>query len=485
VARHRGAVRHQPSGLTAAASADLTVGRTAETETPENLKQVGYMELGRALLAASLEPETGLDVFSHELEVDWVRRALETTQTATIRRRKLPAEYVVWLVVGMGLFRDRSIQDVVRHLNLVLPDADAPRGRGRVTGSAIVQARDRLGSEPLAVLFAETAANWATASADKHRWRGLAVYGIDGTTLRIPDTEENESEFGRPGSSRGRAAYPQVRVVALMVLRSHLMAAAAFGASSDSEVKLAETIWPTLPENSITIVDRGFISYKVFHDIQSGAGNRHWLTRSKSNLKTRVVKRLGRGDSLIEIPINRNLRRAHPHLPENLQARAIRYERPGFPPQALLTSLVDAEKYPAAEIIDLYHERWELELGFDEIKTHTLNREETLRSRAPERIRQELWGLILGYNLVRLAMERAADRAKLPPRRISYKSSLMVIRGFWFTAWEVSPGNVPRHVRALHDDLAVLVLPERRQRRYPRAVKIKMSNYPLKREGLK
>ena len=280
------------------------------------------MELGQALLAASIAPDTSLDVLSRELDLDWIKRALEATGTATIRRRKLPAEYVVWIVVGMALFRDRPIQDVVRHLNLVLPDADKPRGRGRVSGGAIVQARDRLGSEPLAVLFADTADNWATPSAEQHRWRGLAVYGVDGSTLRIPDTEENEAAFGRPGSSRGRAAYPQVRVVALMVLRSHLLAAAEFGASTASEVKLAERIWPTLPENSVTIVDRGFISYRVFHDIQSGGKERHWLTRSKVNLKPQVVKSLGRGDHLVEIPINRTLRRAHPHLPETLSARA-------------------------------------------------------------------------------------------------------------------------------------------------------------------
>jgi len=480
VARHRGSIRHQPSGLTAASSAGH-IGRTAEAQTPEILNEADYMDLGQALLAASMEPETGLDVFSRDLDLDWVRRALETTQAATVRRRKLPAEHVVWLVIGMGLFRDRSIQDVVRHLNLVLPDTDRPRGRGRVTGGAIVQARNRLGSEPLALLFADTADDWATASADQHRWRGLAVYGVDGSTLRIPDTEENEAAFGRPGSSRGRAAYPQVRVIALMVLRSHLVAAAEFGASSDSEVKLAERIWPTLPDNSVTIVDRGFISYKVFHDIQSGGDNRHWLTRSKSNLKMRVAKRLGRGDHLVEIPVNRSLRRAQPHLPEVLPTRAIRYQRRGFRPQILLTSLLDAKKYPAAEIIDLYHERWEIEIGFDEIKTHTLDRQETLRSRAPERLLQELWGLALGYNLVRLEMERAAARAKLPPCRISYKASLLIMRSFWLTAWQVSPGNLPRHIEALHEDVALLVLPERRQRSYPRAVKIKMSNYPLKR----
>src|SRR6266540_2024035 len=180
------------------------------------------MDLGQALLAASIAPETGLDVFSRELDLDDIRRALEATGTATIRRRKLPAEHVVWIVVGMGLFRDRPIQAVVRHLNLVLPDAKRPGGLGRITGGAVVQARDRLGSEPLAVLFGDTADNWATASADKHRWRGLVVHGLDGSTLRIPDTEENEAAFGRPGASRGRSAYPQVRIVALMVLRSHI-----------------------------------------------------------------------------------------------------------------------------------------------------------------------------------------------------------------------------------------------------------------------
>jgi hypothetical protein len=358
------------------------------------------MDLGQALLAASIAPETGLDVFSSELDLDTIRRALEATGTATIRRRKLPAEHVVWIVVGMGLFRDRPIQDVVRHLNLVLPDAKRPRGLGRITGGAIVQARDRLGSEPLAVLFGDTADNWATASADKHRWRGLAVYGIDGSTLRIPDTEENEAAFGRPGASRGRAAYPQVRVVALMVLRSHVLAAAEFGPSTSSELKLAAKLWPLLADDSITLIDRGFISYKVFHDIRSGGKNRHWLTRAKAKLTFRVVKRLGRGDDLVELPINRHLRRTHPDLPEALQVRAIRYQRRGFRPQTLLTSLLDSTRYPASEIAELYHERWELELGFDEIKTHTLDREEALRSRTPERIRQELWGLAIGYNLV-------------------------------------------------------------------------------------
>ena len=439
------------------------------------------MPIGSTLLdvGAGERSET-FELFSRHIDPAWIEEALRTTETVTVRRRKLPAEYVVWIVIGMGLFRDRSIQEVVRHLDLVLPDVASPSGRGVVTGGAVVQARDRLGDQPMAALFAQTARHWAALSAAKLRWRGLEVYGVDGSQLRIADTEENEAVFGRPASGRGHTGYPQLRIVALMVLRSHLLADLVVGPCTDAEQLLAQPLWDKLPDSSLTIVDRGFISYPVFHQIQSQGRQRHWLTRAKSNLQWSIVKRLGPNDHLVELPVHRNTRRAHPELPESLPARAVRYQRRGFRPQILLTSLLDPVAYPAAEIRDLYHERWELELGFDEIKTHTLEREEALRSRAPDRVRQELWGLAIGYNLVHLEMERVARRTGIPPRRISYRHALMLIRNFWITAWVASPGVLPRRLETLHEELALLILPDRRPRRFPRAVKIKMSNYPLK-----
>jgi hypothetical protein len=267
-----------------------------------------------------------------------------------------------------------------------------------------------------------------------------------------------------------------------MVLRSHVLAGLVIGACGEGEVTLAASLWSKLPEASLTIVDRGFLSYLLFHQIQTQGPNRHWLTRAKKNLQWRVRQRLGPHDGLVDLPVHRNLRRAHPELPATLPARAIRYHQRGFRPHTLLTSLLDPAAYPAAEIIALYHERWELELGFDEVKTHTLEREETLRSRAPARVRQEIWGLAIGYNLVRLEMARVAARAAVAPPRISYRHTLMFIRNFWLTAWLAPPGVLPRRLEALHDELALLLLPPRRsQRRCPRAVKIKMSNYPLKR----
>jgi len=441
------------------------------------------MDLGRVLEAVgSGERSASFEVFADSLDRHWIEAALAATGTATVRRRKLPAEQVVWIVIGMALFRDRSIQEVVHHLDLVLPGRTPTNRRASATSSAVVQARDRLGVAPLATLFEQTASRWAGASADAHRWRGLAVCGVDGSALRIPDTPENEAAFGRPGSGRGPAGYPQLRLVVLMVLRSHLLAGLNLGPWSVGEATLAEPLWQKLPDHSVTILDRGFLSYALLHRLATSGTERHWLIRAKSNLKWRTVKRLGPNDELVEILVSRKTRRDHPELPDPLQVRAVRYQRQGFRPQILLTSLLDPATYPAAEIAELYHERWELELGFDEIKTHTLEREEALRSRAPERIRQEVWGLAIAYNLLRLHMQHVAQREQVAPSRISFRHTLLLVRNFWqLTAWLASPGNLPRRLEGLHQELGLLILPPRRPRRYPRAVKIKMSNYPRSR----
>jgi hypothetical protein len=438
------------------------------------------MELGEALLAVGAgERAASFEIFSDTLDPAWIAQALEATGTATVRRRKLPAERAVWLVIGMGLLRDRSIEEVVRHLNLVLP---ARGERQTVTKGAIAQARARLGPHPLAALFGQTAAVWAPASADAYRWRGLAVFGVDGTTLRVPDSAENDAAFGRvPTRWESTGGYPLVRLVALMVLRSHVLAGVAFGPYAASELALAEPLWAQLPDASLTIVDREFATYELFGRLADPSLQRHWLTRVKKRLRWDVVQSLGAGDAVVELRPSASHRRAHRALPEVLRVRAVRYHRRGFRPQTLLTSLLDAAAYPATEIVALYHERWEIELGFDEVKTHTLERKEALRSKTPARIAQELWGLAIGYNLVRLAMARVAGRLGVPPPRISFRHALQLVRLCWLTGWLASPGVLPRRLDTLDGELALLVLPERRPRRYPRAVKIKMSNYPRKR----
>jgi hypothetical protein len=426
--------------------------------------------------------------FGKEIDSQWVDKALEQTGTASIRRRRLPASLVVWLVIAMALFRDRSVQEVVRHLRLVLPGGNTgERCRGELATSAVPQARYRVGAAPMEVLFTRTAEAWAVAAAEQHRWRGLALFGVDGTVLRLQDTDENVAAFGLPASGRNRSGYPQARLVVLMALRSHLAAGAVFGpckGKKTGEQTLACQLWPLLPESSLVIVDRGFLDYGLFfrlsHDADGeNASQKHWLVRAKKNLRWKTREILGKGDALVELTISPQARKKDPSLPKRMQARAIEYRVGLHPPQTLLTSLTDAEAFPAKEIAALYHQRWEIELGYDEIKTHMLERQEALRSKKPEGVRQEIWGILLAYNLVRRKMLEIAQTAGVEPIRVSFRHSLQLIRVFCLVeAWTMTPGNLPKRLEDFHEMMVLLLLPERRpKRRYVRHVKIKMSNY--------
>jgi Insertion element 4 transposase N-terminal/Transposase DDE domain len=414
------------------------------------------------------------------MPAEWIEGALSASGTATMRRRRIPAEQAVRLVLGMALYRGLSIVEIMEHLQLALPDE---RGRG-VAPSAPIQARARLGDEALRWIFERSAHQWGHAAARRHAWRGLAVYGVDGTTVRVPDSPENRATFGgQTGRLETHSGYPQVRMVTLMALRTHLLAAARIGGYATGELTLAEDIWAEVPDASVCIVDRGFFTATTLTALASTGKSRHWLTRTRKRTQLRRIKRLGKNDELVEIVLGDSTRRnLDVELPQPWIARAVRYQRPGFPPQVLLTSMLDHRSYPAREIAALYHERWELELGFDEVKTEMLDREEALRSQSPRGVAQEIWALALVYNLVRAEMESIADDAGVPPTRVSFVTALHLMRSFWFLAARIAPARLPRQLAKLRGDISRFILPERRTTRlFPRAVKIKMSNYPRKR----
>jgi len=427
-------------------------------------------------VAAFALPEN-LDGLRAHLNPDWIEAALAYTGTASVRRRRFPAEQVVWLVIAMALYRNEPIENVVERLDLALPD----ERETLLAKSAISQARKRLKDEALEYLFAVTAAEWSARSADQHRWRGFALYGWDGTTMRVPDSPENREAFGGQRSHRGESGYPQVRVVASMALRSHILSEFRIADYHTGETTLAKGLWDSIPDNSLVLFDRNFLIKGQLVRFET-RGNRHWLSRSKSNTKWSVVKHLGPNDDLVELEID------EPGLPKTWQIRAIRYKHPRFPVSTLLTSLVDADAYPAKELVALYHERWECELAYDELKTHMLQRQEAIRSRSPQGVRQELWGIAIAYNLVRLEMERAAAEAKVPPTRISFTAAMMHIVSeiSWLKGQRLSLGTIPSRLERIRQRLKRLVLPERRtERSFPRAVKVKMSNYARKRPTVK
>jgi hypothetical protein len=415
-----------------------------------------------------------------------IEEALLATGTATIRRRRLPADRTVWLMLGMALMRDLPITEVARQLEVALPAAD---GSKTVASSALTQARARLGADPMEWLFLRTSEEWAGANADRDRWRDLALYAVDGTTLRVADSAANRKHFGGHDSGRhagGRdkrtSGYPLMRVVVLMALRSHLLAGALFGPYAVDERAYAKALWDTVPDHSLVLVDRGYLQADVLVPLMSTGTSRHWLTRAKSTTKYRLIRRLGPGDELVEFEVSSEARRKNPALPTRFDARAIRYQRKGFRTQILLTSLVDEKRYPADELRALYHERWEIELGFGELKTDMLERLETIRSKSPVAVAQETWALLTSYNLVRLEMARIAAELDVAPTRISFVASLRYFVEQWVWASQTqTPGAIPQRLSTMRDRLRQFLLPPRRPNRvFPRAVKIKMSNYSRK-----
>lgn len=432
-----------------------------------------------ALELALLRQRTpdGFTNFHRNIPAELILQALAETDTASVRRRRLPAEQVVWLIIGMALMRDLTIVQVVDRLQLALP------GKQPVAASTVAEARARLGKAPLEWLFVTTADTWAHRSARQHAWRGLAIYGVDGSSLRVADSDENRKHFGGTDGHRGESGYPLVRVVVLMALRSHLLAAVQFGPYATHENEYAEKLWSSVPAHSLVIVDKAYLGANIL--VPLATGDRHFLIRAKSNTKWRVVEKLGRNDEIVEMDVSHHARNnLDTTLPKTWRARAIRYQRKGFPPSVLLTSLLDAKAYPASEIVAMYHERWELELGYDEIKTEMLEARESIRSKSPKAVEQELLGVLLAYNLVRLEMERIAALADVSPTRVSFVATMEVFATEWFWFATMAAGAIPKRIHTVEQKLIRLLLPERRsERRYPRAVKIKMSNYPRKRRS--
>ena len=331
---------------------------------------------------SALTPDADKGAFDRicdHLNPEWIEEALQATGTASVRKRRLPSVQVIWLVLGMALYRHRPIHELVQRLGLVLPGVGAPAKSG------VAKARARVGPEPIRWLFEQTATKWAHESARRHAWRKLALYGLDGTTARVPDSDENRAHFGGSNSGRGdgQSGYPLARAVTLMALRSHLLAGMRFGPYATSELAYAAELWGQMPDDSLLIVDRLFLCAEVLVPIFWTGTNRHWLLRAKVNTAWTVVKRLGKGEQIVELKVSSVARAKNPALPKTILARAIRYQRRGFKPHWLLTSLFDPAVHPAKEVVELYHERWELELGFDEVKTEMLERQEAIRSQRP------------------------------------------------------------------------------------------------------
>ena len=427
-------------------------------------------------LVESQQP-VDLDRLGEHLPYDWIESAVQVSGVASIRRRRLPAQQVVWLVIALALYRHQSISEVVDELDLALPARDA----SFVSKSAVAQARQRTGAAPLAWLFRESAHNWVAQDQAQYQFKGFSLFAMDGTTLRTPDSAANRDHFGAPACVHARVgSYPQLRAVTLTAIPTHLVRDVEFGPYDINEMLSAGKLIPRVPGNSITVFDRGFLSAQLLCNLVAGDQNRHFIIPAKSNTCWEVIAGQP-GDQMVRMRVSPQARRKCPELPEFWQARAVLSVDARGRQRTLLTSLTDRRRFKPADIVACYKRRWQIETSYHELKQSMLGMELTLRSQTVEGVYQEMWGTLIAYNLIRLEMAKAALEARRTPEDLSF------IRAFHTIQYEMtwaaatrSYGKLPALLRRLRERLKQLPNEKRPGRSCARAVKSRPFRYTVR-----
>jgi hypothetical protein len=390
--------------------------------------------------AGRLSDYLSLGVVARVYRRDLVDDVLLETRRREKRTRLLPARLVVYYVIALALFFGEAYEEVMRKMVGGLRLVSAwERGWRVPTASALCQARQRLGEAPLRQLFERAAAPLATSSTIgawlSHRWRLMA---IDGVTLDVPDTPENEKEFGRPSSRTGQGgAFPQVRVVGLGECGTHAIVAADLGPIRTGERELAERLLVDLDEDMLVMFDRGFFSYHFFTQVQATGAEA--LFRVSSQLTLPVLQRLPDDSYLsaitpkgISAPTSMGEARWRVANRQAALVRVVEYQitdrDTGGEVYRLITTITDWREALSGDLAAAYNQRWEFEIALDEIETHQIAHTRVLRSKSPEMVRQEIWGILLAHYAIRALMVEAAHDADIDPDRLSFMQSLRVIR---------------------------------------------------------
>jgi len=369
-----------------------------------------------------------LGVIAKFFPVEAIREVLKQTNRASVRERDLPAHVVVYYVIALALYMRSSYREVLRCLLEGVQWLLDPSAKVKVAGkSGISQARSRLGAEPLKKLYAAVVAPIAgkrTKGAWYRQWR---LVSLDGSTLDVADTAENDKAFGRPGSSRGSSAFPKIRFVALLENGTHVLWGAHMDGYGTDERTLAGKVISSLGQGMLCMADRLFPAYQLWRAATKTGAELLWRTRQNARLE--VEKRLPDGSYLSRMYASTKDRAKKRN---GITIRVIEYRlkhvADAEPLYRLITSVLDPELAPAQELAALYHERWEIETTLDELKTHLRGAQIVLRSKTPELVRQEFFGLLMAHFAIRGLMHEAALKADEDPDRLSFVHSVHVVQ---------------------------------------------------------
>jgi Insertion element 4 transposase N-terminal/Transposase DDE domain len=353
---------------------------------------------------------------------------LSRTGKGSIRQRDLPAPVVVYYVMALALYMQSSYREVLRCLLEGVQWLRDPSAGVRVAGkSGISQARTRLGWEPLRQLHDELVKPIAVQGTRGAWYRTWRLMSLDGSTFDVADEQVNEDAFSRPGASRGASAYPQIRFVSLVENGTHVLFGSQMDGYRTGEITLAKAVLPHLKKGMLCLADRNFFGFQLWQLAQATGADLLW--RMKKNMRMACEKPLPDGSYLSHVyPSERDWR----HQTNGQVLRVIDYRLEGVegaePIYRLATTILDPGKAPAEELAALYHQRWEIETAFDELKTHLRGAQIVLRSKTPDLVRQEFYGLMMTHFAIRGLMHEAALKADEDPRRLSFLHAVRVVR---------------------------------------------------------
>jgi hypothetical protein len=403
-----------------------------------------------------------------------VQAILKKTRARQGFCKRLPGWFLVWFVIGMGLFCRDSYRQVFRWLQ---------RRQTAVPGrSTLCEARHSLGVAPLRWLAQEVVQLLATPQTPNAFYRGMRLMALDGFVLDLPDTPELARVFAKPQSGRAEGAFPQARVLALSEVGTHVIWKHQIKPLRCGEITMAPCLLRHLQPGMLVLWDRGFLSYtNVAAVLAQGA---HLLARIKKNMVFKPLRRFRDGSYVAKLYRSTHERNKNRN---GIVVRILKYRlkdsgRPGNgETHWLLTTLLSPTKDPAKRLIELYHQRWELEITIDEVKTH-LRERPVLRSQTAAGVIQEIEGLLLAHYVVRALMVEAAQCDGVDPRRLSFTGTLKILRCRLLECPTGEPA-LRQWYQDLLGEIAQERLDRRRDRVNPRVVKRKMSKWAKKRPG--
>ena len=369
-----------------------------------------------------------LGVLTKTFPLDKVMAVVAAAGKTNQRQRDLPAHVVVYYVIALTLYMQVSYREVLRCLLEGVKWLLGPEWEVKVAGkSGISQARTRLGWEPLQQLHDAVVGPIAVKRTKGAWYRHWLSVSIDGSTMDVADNQDNEKAFGRPAASRGISAYPQVRFVSVVESGTHVLFGTQMGGYADGEITLAHKVLPSLKKGMLCLADRNFFGFDLWKEARATGADLLW--RVKKNLRLPCERRLSDGSYLSTIfPSDKDRR----HGSNGIKVRVIEYTLEGVadaePIYRLVTSILDSDKAPAQELAALYHERWEIETALDELKTHLRGSKIVLRSKTPDLVRQEFYGLMMTHFAVRGLMHEAALQEREDPDRLSFLHTVRVVR---------------------------------------------------------